>query len=447
MSEWYGTLPERWNSKRVGSFLCLRKEKNNPVETDFLLSLSAKYGVQPYAERTEKGGNKPKAELTDYNIARCGDLLVNCMNVLSGSSGVTKWDGCISPAYYALFPLSDDINILYCNYIFRLITFYRSLIGLGKGILFRESDNGALNTIRLRISFSDLKNVQIPLPPRPEQDQIVRYLDWKVSRINKLINAKRREIELLKEQKQAIINITFDELSKNSQVVPCRHLGTFQNGISESGEFFTGGTPFITYGDVYNNDILPHTASGKAKSNQKQQQTYSVKSGDIFFTRTSETIDEVGLTSVCQKTIENAVFSGFIIRMRPLSTIFDINYARYYFRSKFVRDYFIQEMNLVTRASLGQTLLKNLPVVLPSITEQFEIGKKLNRQCTAIDSAINNENLQIELLHEYRTRLISDVATGKVDVRDVAVPDYEAVEETADAENENEEPISLEEEV
>ena len=129
---WYGELPERWKAKRVASILQQRKEKNDPVQTDFILSLSAKSGVVPYSERTEKGGNKPKDDLTMYSIARENDLLVNCMNVLAGSSGVTKWTGAISPVYYALFPrYESSVNIWYYNYIFRLITFYRSLIGLG----------------------------------------------------------------------------------------------------------------------------------------------------------------------------------------------------------------------------------------------------------------------------------------------------------------------------
>ena len=72
-----------------------RKEKNDPVRTDFVLSLSAKMGVTPYNERTEKGGNKPKEDLSKYNLAYPNDLLVNCMNIVSGAAGVSKWFGAI----------------------------------------------------------------------------------------------------------------------------------------------------------------------------------------------------------------------------------------------------------------------------------------------------------------------------------------------------------------
>lgn len=193
MSEWFGELPERWESKRIGALLQQRKETNAPVKTDFILSLSAAHGVVPYSERVEKGGNKPKNDLTKYSIAHENDLLVNCMNVLAGSCGVSKWHGAISPVYYALYPRNaDDINIWYYNYIFRLVTFYRSLIGISKGILVHESSTGSLNTIRLRVSMQNMNYVMMPLPSRNEQDQIVRYLDWKMSKINMLINAKKK---------------------------------------------------------------------------------------------------------------------------------------------------------------------------------------------------------------------------------------------------------------
>lgn len=280
---------------------------------------------------------------------------------------------------------------------------------------------------RMRIPMFKLNNVTIPLPPRAEQDQIVRYLDWKISRINKLISAKRRQIELLGEKRQSFIEKVLSDLTAPQLL--CRYIGTLQNGISESGEFFTSGTPFVCYGDVYKNDVLPATVSGTANASEKQQDTYSVEKGDIFFTRTSETIDEVGLTSVCNGTIPNAVFSGFVIRLRPKSGLLDNMYAKYFFRSKRVRDYFTQEMNLVTRVSLGQTLLKNLPVLLPDLKTQRITAEVLNEQCVSIDRLIDKLNDEISLLTEYRIRLISDVVTGKLDVRGVAMPEYEVAED------------------
>ncbi|WP_322378991.1 restriction endonuclease subunit S domain-containing protein [Clostridium perfringens] len=85
-----------------------------------------------------------------------------------------------------------------------------------------------------------------------------------------------------------------------------------------------------------------------------------IKSTDVLFTRTSETIDEVGFASNCLRTIDNTVFAGFVIRFRPS---LNENYLKYYFRSEMYRKFFVKEINLVTRASLSQELLKRHPVI------------------------------------------------------------------------------------
>jgi type I restriction enzyme S subunit len=113
--------------------------------------------------------------------------------------------------------------------------------------------------------------------------------------------------------------------------------------------------------------------------------------------------------------------------MRPKQGVLDKNYSRYYFRSKNVRDYFTQEMNSVIRASLGQNLLKNLPVILPPLSEQEVIAKRLNCYTSKFEKLMIFIEKEIILLQEYRTRLISDVVTGKMDVRNIVVPEYETI--------------------
>ena len=103
------------------------------------------------AEKEGTGGNKPKSDLTQYNVCHENDLLVNCMNVVSGAAGVSRYYGAISPVYYAFYPHKDE-NIWYYHYIFRLLPFQRSLVGLGKGILMHESEDGTLTSVRMRIS-------------------------------------------------------------------------------------------------------------------------------------------------------------------------------------------------------------------------------------------------------------------------------------------------------
>lgn len=215
------------------------------------------------------------------------------------------------------------------------------------------------------------------------------------------------------------------EIPSYWNVTRLRFLGTTQNGISKSGDYFWSGFPFVTYGDVYNNTILK-IPSGLASSTKEDQLLYSVEKGDIFFTRTSETIDEIGFSCVCLETIQQAIFSGFLIRFRPFKNELDTKFAAYYFRSKIHRNYFSKNMNIVIRASLGQTLLKNLPVLLPLLSEQQAIVSYLDTKVSKIDSYIVIAEKKIAALDELKQVTITDTVTHginpNVSMKDSGIP-------------------------
>src|SRR5690606_33906522 len=153
-----------------------------------------------------------------------------------------------------------------------------------------------------------------------------------------------------------------------------------------------------------------------AKSSIGDQKLYSVLAGDVFFTRTSETIGEIGFASICFQDVEKATFAGFLIRFRPTSELLTKEFSKYYFNSAILRKYFVKEMNLVIRASLSQELLKNLPVAIPPKNEQLRIFNYLEELCGIVDGAIEIQNRQIEKLKEYKTTLINSAVTGKIKV-------------------------------
>ena len=117
------------------------------------------------------------------------------------------------------------------------------------------------------------------------------------------------------------------------------------------------------------------------------------------------------------ETIENCAFSGFLIRFRNTSTVLTKEFSKYYFTSHLPRIFLAREVNIVTRSSLSQELLKRLLVLLPPPDGQKEIAIFLDEQTQKIDSMIEKENKQIQLLREYRQSLISEAVTGKIDVR------------------------------
>lgn len=280
-----------------------------------------------------------------------------------------------------------------------------------------------------------LSDTTIPLPDFSEQRKIVNFLDHETARIDTLIEEQQRLIELLKEKRQAVIShaVTkgldptvpmkdsgvewLGEVPAHWDVKALRYLGECQNGINIGGEAFGSGSPFVSYGDVYKNDVLPAEVTGLVQSSPEDQQRYSIEYGDVFFTRTSETVDEIGFSATCFQELPNAVFAGFLIRFRPTGKSLTPGFSKYYFRNQGLRIFFNKEMNLVTRASLSQDLLKLLPITLPPVVEQIEISDFLDKVTTEFASLLKQGIKAIDLLKERRSALISAAVTGKIDVR------------------------------
>ena len=279
-----------------------------------------------------------------------------------------------------------------------------------------------------------LKKTTVILPPAEKSVAITDYLDPKCGRIDAIIARQQEVIEKLKVYKLSVITeavtkgLNPDVPMKDSgidfigsipetwRICRLRNIGTLQNGISKGGEFFGHGFPFVSYGDVYRNFSLPMQVTGLIDSSDEERRNYSVESGDIFFTRTSETIEEVGFSSVCEETIPDATFAGFLIRVRPFTDDLVSGFAKYYFRSNHHRYYLVKQMNLVTRASLGQDLLKSMPVLVPPKDEQISIAAYLDKKCSAIESSIEYKQRVIERLTAYKKSLIYEVVTGKKEV-------------------------------
>ena len=445
--ESYSTYPILWNNSFPSHWdllpmYALAKEKTicNYVELP-LLSVYLDVGVVLFSSKAEKRTNVTSKDLSKYQRVDSGDFVLNNQQAWRGSVGISFHTGIVSPAYIVL-SMNGLLDSRFANYLFR------SRIMVDQYLINSKS----VGSIQRNIYWPALKRTSVPVPPRDEQDQIVRFLDWKVSEINKLISAKKRQIKILEETEKRIINDTVLHGFHKSCFKDCSNkwignipsewnilkLGkfcSFQNGISESGEFFASGTPFVGYGDVYRHLELPEAVRGVAQSNAEQQEVFSVREGDIFFTRTSENIEEIGMAAVCKHTIEKAIFSGFIIRCRPYKPIINIDYMKYYLQIPAIRNHFSSMMNIVTRASLGQNLLKQMPVVVPPMSEQKEIAIYLDTQHAKYSDLINAILKEIENLNEFKTRLISDIVTGKIDVRGIEIPEYEYVEEEADEEN------------
>lgn len=447
--EWLGKIPKDWEVRQLKRVLSDRKENNEPIKTSNILSLTIEKGVIPYSEKGT-GGNKAKEDLTQYKLVYPNDIVLNSMNVIVGAVGLSKYFGCASPAYYMLYKINANDDIRFYNYIFKSKLFQDSLKGLGNGIMMKQSEtSGKLNTIRMRIPMEKLSSVKIPIAFNLDQEKIANFLDEKTSQFDSIISKKEKLIERLEEAKKSLISevVTgkvkvvktddgyelikrsseemkdsgvewLGEIPKEWDIKRLRFLGKLQNGISKSSDSFGYGYPFVSYSNVYRNIELPHIVEGLVNSTEEERKIYSVEEGDVFFTRTSETVEEIGFASTCMKTIDNSTFAGFLIRFRPNDKRLYKGFSKYYFRCDLNRKYFVKEMNLVTRASLSQNLLNNLSVVLPKYEEQVEIYNSLELKVSYINLSINKLKYQIEKLKEAKQSLISEAVTGKIEILD-----------------------------
>ena len=176
------------------------------------------------------------------------------------------------------------------------------------------------------------------------------------------------------------------------------------NGLSKGRQFFGTGFPFLTFSNVFNNWFLPEELESLVQTTDKEREGCSIKAGDVFITRTSETMDELGMSSVALKDYPNATYNGFTKRLRPITNRVNPRYIGYYLRTPKFRGQFMAFSTMTTRASLANNDLLNMEVELPSMEIQHRIATILSRY----DSLIENYQKQIKLLEEAAQRLYKE---------------------------------------
>ncbi len=173
-------------------------------------------------------------------------------------------------------------------------------------------------------------------------------------------------------------------------------LYTVHNGLSKGRQFFGKGYPFLTFSDVFNNWFLPEELGSLVQSNDHERQACSIKRGDVFITRTSETMDELGMSSVALKDYPNATYNGFTKRLRPIGNQVLPEYIGYYLRSPRFRAKFMAFSSMTTRASLSNDDLLSMEIEIPPLKVQERISETLSRY----DRLVTVNQQQMNLLEE-----------------------------------------------
>ena len=433
--DWLGLIPLHWQWLYLSQTCTEKKQiKNTGNIEKKVLSLS--YG-KIVSRKNVDLGLAPK-DYSSYQIVDKNDIILRLTDLQNDKkslrTGLVKERGIITSAYTCLKPFQ---NAAYLQYLLHSYDTQKVFYGMGGGV-------------RQSIGYKDIRNIRIPFPPREEQDQIVRFLDWKLAKINKLIRAKKKQIALFNEQRQAIINnvVTkgLDSHAKLKEsgisglgsipstwsVKPLKYwaksnLQSLNSSTEADFEFDYLDISSVGFGYVKQEPV--HYRFDEAPSRARRV----VKYGDTIISTV-----RTYLRSMCfiDHDIEHCIVStGFSVLSPIKGTVLPeiLSYA-------LSSDYFVNEVIKnsigVSYPAINNKKLLSLKVALPStIEEQLQLYNEIKTKTTLLDKGILSIKQQVTTLKEFRTRLISDVVTGKVDVRDIEIPEYEAdSDETIDDE-------------
>lgn len=446
---WLTSLPEHWEVIRSKRLFATRKERAR--QDDEQLSATQAYGVIPQKDFESKVGRKV-VRINQHLEKRAHvepDDFVISMRSFQGGLERAWARGCIRSSYVVLNP-SPLVHIGYFAHLFKSQNYIRALQATSNFI--RDGQD---------LNFNNFCLVDLPLPPQKEQDRIARFLDWKTSQINKFIRNKRRLIELLKEQKQNVINQAVTRgLDPKVKFKPsgvewigdipehwdARRLRTLAavraSGVDKNTNEDEVPVMLCNYVDVYKNDRITAAIDFmKATATPEEIRAFELKAGDVIITKDSESWDDIAIPTFVPETIPGVVCAYHLALIRPFSGEIEGEFLFRAFSSDPVADQFRIAATGVTRFGLAQGAIKGAFFPLPPLEEQRAIIAHINEKCAEISQAISRAEREIELMREYRTRLISDVVTGQVDVRGIEVPEVAedellALEEdTADADD------------
>lgn len=375
----FAEFTNAWEQRKLEECFKIRNEKNGDRYTrEDVLAVSDTYGCVNQIEF--HGRSFASEDISNYKIVRKGDIIYTKSPLQAKPYGIIKIvgneTGIISPLY-VVNEAVDNIDSMYMYYLFdtpeRTNNYLCPLVR-----------KGAKNT--MNISNSEWLSGEVTISPDKQEQQLIgtffRHLD-------NLITLHQRKHEKLVVLKKAMLEKMFPQDGSNVPEVRFsgftgpweqRKVGEFydfKNGLNKGKSFFGNGIPIVNFTDVFHKRGL-HTSDlrGKVTLSSDEISNYEVRQGDIFFTRTSETIEEIGYPSVMLDTPKSTVFSGFVLRGRainadPLTNLF----KQYVFFTSAFRMEMIKKSSMTTRALTSGTAIKKMEFLFPhDKDEQDRIG-------------------------------------------------------------------------
>jgi type I restriction enzyme, S subunit len=425
--EWIGEIPKGWNSIRLKYCLLAREDKTETGEEE-LLSVTINEGVIKRTDYIKEGEHTSRSEsLIGYRLVSKSNLVNNIMKMGFRCLGISQFNGIVSPAYSVFDLQIDRVNPSFLNYLLRTDLYVSEYKKRSKGI--QES--------RMRLYddyFLDLFSI---VPPLPEQNQVSNYLDRKTQKIDNLIEKTERKIKLLKEQRSSLINqcVTkgldpnvemkdsgvewIGEIPKHWFISKLRYqIDGIKDGTHGSHLNVDDGKLLLSGKNVLDG-FLKITDNERTISEEEHNKITSngfPKKGDVLFVSIGATLGKV-----CVYELDETIsFQRSVCFLRPKKNI-NSNFLHYLLRSNTSQIQFKNQTNLSTIGGVYMGDIVETYLAVPPVEEQIEVSDSLDIKLLQFEKLLSNETKRIELLKEYRQSLISNVVTGKIDVREEVV--------------------------
>lgn len=423
---WLGKVPEHWKIIKSKRILIESSIKGFPDEE--LLAATQTQGVVPKSVYGKTTVTATK-NFETLKLVEKGDFVIS-LRSFQGGIEYAHYRGIISPAYTILKPQEEVVHKYY-RYLLKSKRYISGLTLLVTGI--REGQN---------IDTAKFKDSYLPLPPLSEQTAIANFLDYQLEKINRFITKKKQLIELLTEQKSAIINQAVTKgINPNAKLKPSgiEWLGdipehwevTKLTGVSS---FVRGNSSFkkdellsngkyvaLQYGKTYKVDEVNEEFEFYVNE-EFYKASQVVNYGDVIIVSTSETVEDLG-HSVFYNRNDYGLLGGEQVLLKPNSDIVDEKYL-YYSSKVFTKELRKYSTGVkVFRFNIND--LKTIYTSVPTIPEQQKIVNYIEIEIQRINKTISTIEKEITLVEEYKTALIAEAVTGKIDVRDFKVPSTE----------------------
>lgn len=434
-SRWVPRVPDHWRLLRAKNFLREIDDRSKTGE-ETLLSMRQHRGLVPHNDVSVK--RIAPENLIGYKKAQPDELVLNRMQAGNAMFFRNRLSGLVSPDY-AVFRLLRDDSPEYLGYLFRSWPI--------RGLFRSESKGLGTGTSGFLRLYSDrFAALEIPVPPRPEQDQIVAYLRAQDAHIARLIKAKRDLIGLLTEQKLRIIDhavtrgldasvalkpsgidwlgdvpVHWDVSRLKYCVARIYSGGTPETGVDGFWAEGSEGIPWLMIADVTKADLVTTSKKRLTKEGLESKRLTLLPAGTVLYTMYAS----IGKTAVLGI---DAAINQAILGLEPKKQKLQPTFLHHWLR---IMERHVRNLaSTSTQANLNAAKVKALPVFLPPISEQSSICTWIETECRVFIDAIERAEEEIKLIREYRDRLIADVVTGQVDVRGwVPGPDDVVAEE------------------